>query len=73
MGDKYRTLGAKIQAVREAQGISVEDAAARAELSVDQWQLLEAALSRDVVCSFSMLWSIAFALDVNVIDLIQTV
>jgi len=72
MSEKYRTFGEKLKAVRENQGICIEDAANRADLTPEQWELIENAPGRSVAFSFAMLWDFAFALDVTVIELLET-
>ena len=69
MADKYATFGEKLQAVRKNAGISVEDAARRAGITVAEWERFEASVKRSG--RFPMLWTMAAALDVDVIDLID--
>ena len=68
MADKYATFGEKLEAVRKNAGISVEDAARRADLSVEEWEQFEKTDNR--IGRLPVLWRMAAALDVNVIDLI---
>lgn len=69
MADKYATFGEKLQAVRKQQGISVEEAAKRAGVKVETWKEYEDPGHRFGVVP--MLWIMAAALDVDVIDLID--
>jgi transcriptional regulator with XRE-family HTH domain len=69
MSDKYATFAEKLQAVRKQQGMSVEEAAKRAGITVAEWERFETADNR--IGRVPMLWVLAAALDVDVIDLID--